>query len=124
MGRRRSENVLQFKQVFLAKKQKGLSVREIAEQCHISTTYGYYLLQEIADENGMTRDEVLRQSTSTKVHKRPQGTNTQGRESTTRRRSSSGRTQLNYLERVETKLVSKDTTVRNLIEEVNEMLTW
>lgn len=124
MGRRRSENVLQFKQVFLAKKQKGLSVREIAEQCHISTTYGYYLLQEIADENGMTRDEVLRQPTSTKIHKRPQGTNTQGRESTTRRRSSSGRTQLNYLERVETKLVSKVIIVRNLIKEVNEMLTW
>ena len=81
-------------------------------------------MQEIADENGMTRDEVLRQSTSTKVHKRPQATNTQGRESTTRRRSGSGRAQLNYLERVETKLVSKDTTVRNLIEEVNEMLTW
>lgn len=72
----------------------------------------------------MTRDEVLRQSTSTKVHKRPQATNTQGRESTTRRRSSSGRTQLNYLERVETKLVSKVIIVRNLIEEVNEMLTW
>lgn len=124
MGRRRSENVLQFKQVFLAKKQKGLSVREIAEQCHISTTYGYYLLQEIADENGMTRDEVLRQSTSTKVHKRPQATNTQGRESTTRRRSGSGRTQLNYLERVETKLVSKVIIVRNLIEEVNEMQKW
>ena len=45
MGRRRSEKVLQFKQVFLAKKQEGLSVQEIAEQCHISTTYGYYLLQ-------------------------------------------------------------------------------
>lgn len=124
MGRRRSENVLQFKQVFLAKKQEGLSVREIAEQCHISTTYGYYLLQEIADENGMTRDEVLRQSTSTKVHKRLQATNTQGRESTNRRRSSSGRTQLNYLERVETKLVSKVIIVRHLIEEVNEMQKW
>lgn len=60
MGRRRSEKALQFKQVFLAKKQEGLSVREIAEQCHISTTYGYYLLQEIADENGMTRDEILK----------------------------------------------------------------
>ena len=60
MGRRRSEKALQFKQVFLAKKQEGLSVREIAEQCHISTTYGYYLLQEIADKNGMTRDEMLK----------------------------------------------------------------
>ena len=60
MGRRRSEKVLQFKRVFLAKKQEGLSVREIAEQCHISTIYDYYLLQEIADENGMTRDEMLK----------------------------------------------------------------
>lgn len=60
MGRRRSEKVLQFKRVFLAKKQEDLSVREIAEQCHISTTYDYYLLQEIADENGMTRDEMLK----------------------------------------------------------------
>ena len=64
MGRRRSEKVLQFKRVFLAKKQEGLSVREIAEQCHISTTYDMHSDAlsplEIADENGMTRDEMLK----------------------------------------------------------------
>ena len=60
---------IKFKEIFMTKYNEGYGVGEIAEMCHITSRYGYMLLQEIADANGVSRDELLK----IKNRKQPEG---------------------------------------------------
>lgn len=124
MGRRRSENVLQFKKIFLVKRRGGLSVKEIAEQCHISTTYGYHLLQEIADENGMTREEVLGKNKKANHYGCSKESNQQVKKSSKKRSANSEQIQLACLEILEREMDMEAETVNRIINKIDDMLVW
>lgn len=54
-----SERVHVMKENFMTWHNQGYSIPEIAEMSHISFSCVYNHLQEIADENGVTRDSLL-----------------------------------------------------------------
>ena len=60
----KSERVARMMQNFMEYHEKGYSIAEIAEKFAISKYTIYDRLQEIADENGVSRDSLLM-----KVHK-------------------------------------------------------
>lgn len=55
----KTERVKFYIQNFMSLHEKGYKVPEIAEICKVSRGHAYKLLQEIADANGVTRDELL-----------------------------------------------------------------
>ena len=55
-----TERVKSYKRNFMTLHEKGYSIPEIAEKCNISVRYAYMVLQEIADENNVTREELLK----------------------------------------------------------------
>ena len=55
-----TERVKFYKKNFMFLHDKGKSISEIAEECNISRGHAYMLLQEIADENGVSREELLK----------------------------------------------------------------
>lgn len=54
-----TERVKFYKKNFMSLHEKGYKIPEIADMCSISRGHAYMLLQEIADENGVTREELL-----------------------------------------------------------------
>lgn len=76
-----TERVVRMKQNFMRLHDEGKTIPEIAKiyQLDLSTVYKY--LQEIADENGTTREELLskvyvRTSSSSKDYSKPKTPNT------------------------------------------------
>lgn len=59
-----SERVLAMKKGFMKQHEKGETISEIAEHFNVSIWSIYDHLQEIADENGVTRESLLQ-----RVHK-------------------------------------------------------
>lgn len=59
-GNKMSERVVQMKNGFMSLHQKGYSISQIAETYSISSTCVYMHLDEIAAENHVTRDELLK----------------------------------------------------------------
>lgn len=53
------DNTLQMKKEFVRLHRKGMTVKEIAERFDLSTWTVYHYLGEIAEENGLTREELL-----------------------------------------------------------------
>lgn len=54
-----SERVLQLKKNFMEHHKNGWTIQEIADKYHVTRRHTYTLLQEIADENGVTRESLL-----------------------------------------------------------------
>lgn len=69
-----NERTKKYKQNFMKEREKGLSIPEIAKKYDISRRHAYFILQEIADENGVERSELLKQPH--KQHSVPLFTNT------------------------------------------------
>lgn len=57
--RQQDEKTKKFKKQFISERENGLSIPEIADKYHISKRHAYNLLQEIADESGVTRESLL-----------------------------------------------------------------
>ena len=55
-----SERVVQMKKEFMGLHEKGLSIYEIAEKFNLIPKTVYNHLQEIANENGVDRSDLLR----------------------------------------------------------------
>lgn len=55
-----SERVKFYKENFMFLHDQGYLIPEIAKKSGITPRYGYMLLQEIADEHGLERDELLK----------------------------------------------------------------
>ena len=64
MSQKRSERVKYLIDNFIKFHNEGMSIPEIAEKTAITTRTIYSYLQEIADQNGVTRESLLE-----KVHK-------------------------------------------------------
>ena len=60
MGARGTERVKFYKENFMTLHDQGYLIPEIAEKSGITPRYGYMLLQEIADEHGVKREELLK----------------------------------------------------------------
>ena len=75
---KQDERTIQFKKNFMKEREKGLSIPEIADKYSISRRHAYYILQEIADENGVTRESLLFHPH--KEHSTPLFTNTRNGE--------------------------------------------
>ena len=56
-----TERVIQMKQNFMRLHDEGKTIPEIAKIYHLNFSTVYKSLQEIADENGTTREELLSQ---------------------------------------------------------------
>lgn len=54
-----SERVKALKKHFIEERQRGLTISEIAKRYKVSQRHIYFLLQEIADENGVSRRSLL-----------------------------------------------------------------
>jgi len=65
MGQKQSARVGHMKENFLRLHNEGKDVSEIAEMYHLSTVTVYAKLQEIADKEGIAREELL-----TRPHKK------------------------------------------------------
>ena len=63
-----TERVKFYKNNFMRFHEEGYSIPEIAGKCNISCGHAYALLQEIADANEVTREELLK----IKDRKKPQ----------------------------------------------------
>lgn len=63
-----TERVKFYKRNFMRFHDEGYSIPEIAEKSNISYGHAYTLLQEIADANGVSREELLK----IKNRKKPQ----------------------------------------------------
>ena len=59
MGQKQSARVGQMMEKFLRLHNEGKEISEIAEMYHLSTVTVYAKLQEIADKEGITREELL-----------------------------------------------------------------
>ena len=57
---RLSERVLQMKQNFIELHYQGFSIPDIAKKFHVDNSTIYYHLQDIAEANGMTREDLLK----------------------------------------------------------------
>ena len=64
---RTSERSLRFKEAFLEMREKGLSVREIAESFGLSRVHAYNLIRKIAEEIGVDYHSLLDQPHSTHI---------------------------------------------------------
>lgn len=69
----REERIKEMINSFIKMRQEGKTISEIAVHYNLSTTIIYYHLQEIADINGVSRDELF-----DRVHK-PHGGGWKGR---------------------------------------------
>lgn len=82
MANTRSERVNIMMKNFMDFHEKGFSIYEIAEQFQVSVRTVYNNLQEIADKNGVTRNELLQQVkspyTRTKVRRIADKTDLEG----------------------------------------------
>lgn len=58
-GSKRTERAKLFVEHFMEKHRQGFSVKEISEMYGITDRNGYLLLGEIAEKNGVTREELL-----------------------------------------------------------------
>lgn len=64
-----SERVLQMEKNFMDLHYQGFSIPDIAKKFNIHKTTIYYHLQDIAEANGTTREELLKGvNTSSKTH--------------------------------------------------------
>lgn len=54
-----SERVQQLKKNFMKHHEKGETIREISNRYHVTTRHIYSILQEIADENNVSRESLL-----------------------------------------------------------------
>lgn len=54
-----SERVQQLKKNFMKHHNEGKTIKEISEHYNVSTRHIYFILQEIADENNVTRESLL-----------------------------------------------------------------
>lgn len=59
MSSRRSQSTIKMKGEFMFCHKKGMSIAEIAKEYDVSVYTIYDMLQEIADENGVTRESLL-----------------------------------------------------------------
>lgn len=57
---RLSERVIQMKQSFMELHRQGFSIPDIAKKFNIDNSTIYYHLQDIAEANGMAREDLLR----------------------------------------------------------------
>ena len=57
--KQKDEKTMKFIKNFIAERESGLSIPEIADKYFISKRHAYNLLQEIADANGVTRESLL-----------------------------------------------------------------
>lgn len=64
---RASERSLRFKEAFLEMSEKGVTVREIAEDFGLSRVSAYRLIREIAEETGVDYNSLLYQPHATHV---------------------------------------------------------
>lgn len=63
-GSKRTERVKLFVEHFMEKHRQGYSIKEISEMFGISDRMAYLLLAEIAEKNGVTREELLQNQVS------------------------------------------------------------
>lgn len=63
-GSKRTERVKLFMENFMEKHRQGFSIKEISEMYGISDRMAYLLLEEIAEKNGVTREELLQKQVS------------------------------------------------------------
>lgn len=61
---KQQENTLQMKREYMKWHRMGLTPKEIAKKFHLSSWTVYHYLDEIAKENGVTREELLANNTS------------------------------------------------------------
>ena len=54
-----SERVQQLRKNFMKHHKEGKTIKEISEIYNVSTRLIYYILQEIADENNVSRESLL-----------------------------------------------------------------
>ncbi|MGN1298148.1 MAG: hypothetical protein ACI4VH_07040 [Clostridia bacterium] len=54
-----SERVQQLKKNFMKHHNEGKTIKEISEHYNVSTRHIYFILQEIADENNVSRESLL-----------------------------------------------------------------
>lgn len=54
-----SERVQQLKKNFMKHHQKGETIKEIANRYHVTPRHIYSILQDIADENNVSRESLL-----------------------------------------------------------------
>ena len=59
MANKNSESTSQMKKEFIKLRDSGMSIQEIAEKYGMTARNIYFHLQEIADENNISRDELL-----------------------------------------------------------------
>lgn len=70
MVRRESERVQAMKREFMNLHKEGLGIREIAERFNLNISTVYYRLGEIAEKNGVRREELLSRVISRKPNNR------------------------------------------------------
>lgn len=56
---KQAERTLKFKENYVRLHEEGWSHRQIAEEFDLSVRHGYYLLPEIAEEAGVSRESLL-----------------------------------------------------------------